>query len=214
MGQTRIRVYLLESDLVLADQDLLGSVHVFVANLPDVPVHGGAEEAGLLVLGDPVQDLVDVLDESHVQHPVGLVEDHHVDVLQLQCAPFQVVNDPAGGSHDDVDAVLELPDLAVDLLSAIDGTDPDAGVPADLGEVSGDLYGELPGGGQHESLDSPIEEVDGFHHGNAEGRRLARPRLGLADHVPALEEGDDGLGLDGGGLLEAQVLDAPQDILT
>lgn len=131
------------------------------------------------------------MDESHVQHPVSLVEDHHTDGPQLQGAPVQVVDDPAGGAYDYVDASPELVYLAVDTLSAVDGADPDPGVPADPRDVAGYLYCQLTGGRQHEPLDSFIAEIDAFHHWDAESRRLACPRLGLADHVPAFEEGHD-----------------------
>jgi hypothetical protein len=95
------------------------------------------------------------------------------------------------------------PLLRVLLLSAVDGGDPDAGVSADPGDVVGDLHGELPGGGEDKSLDSPVSEVDGLCHGDAEGRGLPCACLGLSYDVPSLEEGHYGLGLDGGGLLEA-----------
>ncbi len=64
---------------------------------------------------DPPQ----VVDEAHVEHPVGLVEDQHFHVRQIHEALLHQVQQPAGRGDQDVDAVFSArtcgawPDAAV-----------------------------------------------------------------------------------------------------
>jgi hypothetical protein len=64
-------------------------------------VAGGAAEGGAehhrLALGRRGRgDVVDVVDEAHVEHAVGFVEHQHLDVLQHRLAGAQVVDQAAG----------------------------------------------------------------------------------------------------------------------
>ncbi len=49
--------------------------HVPAGEVHDPRRHGGGEEGGLALLGHLLEDPLDVLDEAHVQHFVGFVED-------------------------------------------------------------------------------------------------------------------------------------------
>ena len=85
--------------------------------------HGGREERGLpprLGAGRLLEDPLDVVDEAHAQHLVGLVEHHHAEPVEAQRAAPQVIHDPAGGADDHVHAALEPPLLALDRLAAVD----------------------------------------------------------------------------------------------
>jgi hypothetical protein len=56
-------------------------------------------------------DDVDVVDEAHVQHAVGLVQHQHLDVLQHALAAGHVVEQAAGGGDQDVQRAGQLADL-------------------------------------------------------------------------------------------------------
>ena len=75
---------------------------------------------------DPAQHPVDLGQEAHVGHAVGLVEDDHLDVGHRDLAAVGEVDEPAGGGDDDVDALVELLDLALDVGAAVDDDGPAA----------------------------------------------------------------------------------------
>ena len=52
----------------------------------DLSREGGAEEQVLARHGKQREDLADVVDEAHVEHPVGLVEHEHLDPRQVDRA--------------------------------------------------------------------------------------------------------------------------------
>ena len=87
--------------------------------------HGGRKAQRLAVLGNLRKDILDVLDEAHVQHFVGLVQHTDLDCAQIQCPALHVVLNPSRGSHNDIHTGLEVPELNVIRRSAIDRCRPD-----------------------------------------------------------------------------------------
>ena len=85
-------------------------VHELLAELEDVAVQRGAEQAHLLLPGGVGEDPPDVGHEAHVEHPVGLVEDDGGYVAEAQGALAEVVEDTSGGADDYVDALFKSPD--------------------------------------------------------------------------------------------------------
>ena len=69
------------------------------------------------------EELLDVGEEAEVEHLVGLVEHHLLDVLEREQALVGEVEQAAGGADDDLRAGLELLDLALVGLAAVDGDD-------------------------------------------------------------------------------------------
>ena len=155
-------------------------------------------------MGHFVQDAGHVLDKSHVQHPVRLVQHHGLHCIQPDGAPFHVVHEPAGGGDHDLGLVFQLGDLLVDGLAAVEAHHPHP-IPegAQVPQLIPNLDGQLPCGGQDEALDLVGRRVHVLHHGDAEGIGLAGASGSLGYHVLPLHEAGDGPPLDGGGLGEA-----------
>ncbi|MFO1530046.1 MAG: hypothetical protein U1F77_10040 [Kiritimatiellia bacterium] len=124
-------------------------------------------------------------------------------------APEQVV-EAAGGGDEDVDAAVEGAHLGLDGGAAVHREDAQLrGEAAEVGEVLGDLQAEFAGGAEDEGLDGGAGGIGELQQRQAEGGGLAGAGLGEGDHVAfALDEQGDDLGLDRGGLLEAQLRDA------
>ena len=61
----------------------------------------------VLPVGHLVQNAGHVLDKAHVQHPVGLVQHHGLDLFQPDGAALHVVHEPAGGGHHDLGALFQ-----------------------------------------------------------------------------------------------------------
>ena len=69
--------------------------------------HGGGEEKSLLLGGQPAKDAAHVVDEAHVQHPVGLVQHEDLQPGQVDELLAVEVAQAAGGGHQDVHALFQ-----------------------------------------------------------------------------------------------------------
>ena len=89
-------------------------------DLVDAAVESRGEQHVLGSAGDLVQDLGDVLEEPELGHVVGFVKDDDLDVVEVDVAALQKVDEPTGTGNDDVSPVahgldlLAVPDAAVD----------------------------------------------------------------------------------------------------
>ena len=66
------------------------------------------------------EDLADVVDEAHVEHAVGLVQHQDLDLAQVDGLLLHVVEQPARGGDDDVDAAAQRIDLRLHADAAVD----------------------------------------------------------------------------------------------
>ena len=133
-----------------ADVGRLG--HVATCQAQDLPRHGGREEHGLAHRRDPGHQLLHVGQESHVEHLVGFIEHEGLDARQVQDALIGQIDEPPGRADDDVDALLELLDLRLVGLTAVDRQYPGVGRAARVVDVIGDLQAQFPGGDDDQGL--------------------------------------------------------------
>ena len=160
--------------------------------------HRCREEHGVTLGRGLREELLDVGEESEVEHLVGLVEDHDLDVLEAQQALAGEVEETPGGADDDLGAGLDLLDLSFVGLAAVDGRDDGGAVGGREGEVFGDLHAQLAGRHDDERLHAGLRVgTERLQQGEPETEGLARSGLGLADDVLAGETHRNGLGLDG-----------------
>ena len=181
-------------DLDRIAQDAAGQPH-------DLGRHGRREEQRLALLRQRRDHFAHVVDEAHVEHAVGLVEDEHLEAIEPDQALAHQVEQAARRGDQDVDAARQ----RLHLLALADAAE-DHGV-AELekvavgGEAVADLRGQLARRGQH-------QDAAGLRPGRAdvvrqalqdrqrERRRLAGAGLGAAQQVAAGEEMGNRLGLD------------------
>jgi hypothetical protein len=81
--------------------------------------------------------------EAHVEHPVGLVEDEHLDVPELRRALLQVIDEAPRRGDDHLAPLLEGPDLLPHADAADDRGAAHVTPPAEPLQLLGDLQGEL-----------------------------------------------------------------------
>ena len=167
-----------------------------------------AEKNKRLALGrDHPRQLADVMDEAHVEHLVGLVEDEDLDVRQHDSALVDEIEQPAGRGDEDVDAIGEVADLLADGHAAEHDGRAQLEEAAIGAEALRDLAGQFAGGAQHEAAAAlagrrALVGIEALENGKREGGRLAGAGLGDAQDVAALEHEGNGLRLDGrGGLV-------------
>ena len=181
----------------------------------DAARHRRGEQHALAGVRGGVEEGLDVLHEAHVEHLVGLVEHDDVELVEPQRAAVHEVDRPAGGGHDDVDALGQAAQLRAGGGTAVDGEDARAHAPAVLRDRLGDLQRELAGRGEDETERRCAAGAHGallaeaLQHGQREGGGLAGAGGGLADQVAAFDQRRDGLGLDRGGNRVAERGDGP-----
>ena len=159
--------------------------------------HGRGEEQRLLAGGQAGDDPLEVGQEAHVEHAVGLVEDEGVQVVEAGLVLAHVVQQPAGRGDDHLHAGPQGLLLRPHGRAADEEADPQRRVVRQAQADVVDLLGQLPGGRDDQRLGRAAGQVEELvQDRQEEGGGLAGARLGGGDEVPAGEDGGDGLGLD------------------
>ena len=73
----------------------------------DLLGHGGGEEHSLLLVVEVVENLLDILNESHVKHFVCLVDDEVFGVYVLEVSGTDEVQEAARSGHQDFHSHLQ-----------------------------------------------------------------------------------------------------------
>ncbi len=185
---------------LVADRIVLVPPHQHV----DVAVERGREEDGLTIGAAHVEELADLREETHVGHAVGLVEHHHVDVVETDQTLLDEVGQAPGAGHCDVDAPVEHPVVGADVGPSEEGSDAGPLASGDLLELLCHLGRELTGGHEHEPTRSARLRAGAVDdEGDAECQRLAGPGGGTAGDVAAGERVGHRQSLDGEGFVDA-----------
>ena len=164
------------------------------------------EEHGLTQLGDGAEDAFEVLRESHVEHLVRFIEDHHRDSAQVERPAGKVVESPTGRRDDDICAALERRQLPADRLSSVDGQHARPKVTAIPVDRLRDLDRKFARRHQHQGRWTPTPATfrQTLQKGQGEGGGLPRPSRSLAEQVSAFEKRRDRLALNRRRLFVAQ----------
>jgi hypothetical protein len=157
------------------------------------------EEQGLTGEGNKLHDALDVGDEPHVEHPVGLVDHEKLDTGEQELAPLEMIEQAPWRRDQHVDAPGDFGILITEGHAADEQGHGEPVVDAVLVEVVLDLRGKLACRLENQRARHPRPGPAGFQkgqHGQGEGCRLTRARLGNAQHVAAREHVRNGLRLD------------------
>ena len=95
-----------------------------------------------------MNDFGDVLDKTHVEHAVYLVENENLDFLQIQVALTQVVKQTTGSCDHDIGLVAQLLELFAILYSPVEKGHVHAQMLAVNAKVFFDLDGQFASRGQ------------------------------------------------------------------
>ena len=182
---------------------LLGLGHVSTGQVDDLAGHGGGEEHGLTLSREHRDDPLDIREEAHVQHLVGLVEHEDPHAAEVEVAPLRQVDQATGRTDDDVDTRLEGVDLRLVGAAAVHGEHADPLDAAGAIDVGGHLEAELAGRADDEGLRDALTRLDALQDGHAEAERLPGAGLGLADDVRSARRDRESLLLDREGVGDA-----------
>ena len=189
---------------------LRGEVH-------HVVVEGGAEEhrLPLALLGRLVDDAAHVRDETHVQHPIRLVDHQHFHMAQAGEPLAGEIEQPARRRHQQVNgpATQLFPLLGVvDAAHQTDNARVD--VAGEIARVLFDLQREFARWRQHERPGGARWQRVGrgelqlpSKNGDEKRRGLASAGLRLAGDVVVRQAVRQHFALDGGAALEPEVVD-------
>jgi len=118
--------------LVAADQRVGGLVQV-------------AENSRSGARWGPVQEAADLGQKAHVRHPVGLVHDDHLDLVEVHVSAVDQVSEPARAGHQDVHAAAQRSPLGLDAGLRRSRRRPGPLREAEPLELSAHLGRQLPG---------------------------------------------------------------------
>ena len=170
-------------------------------NAGDFGRHRRGEEQRLPRERDHLADALDVRDEAHVQHAIGFVDHQQFDAGEQQPAAFGVVEQPAGGCDQDVDAARQLGVLVAERDAADQECDVEFLADAVFIELFLDLGGEFAGRLQDQGAGHSGPRAALFQQGEHrkdEGSGLAGAGLGDAENVSAGQNVGNRLFLNGG----------------
>ena len=134
-----------------ADDFIVGA-HELLCDGENFLRHGSGEHEHALFGGSRGENLFDVVDESHVEHFIGFVENGELDFIEDEFFAFHEVDDASGRADDDVDSLIQFFELNADELTSVEGGDAEIGVSLEGIEFFGDLNGEFPGRGENEGF--------------------------------------------------------------
>ena len=184
------------------DLDAHRIVQKLLGDAADFRRHGGGEEQGLAGERNELADALDVGDEAHVEHAVGLVDDEEFDAVEQQTSALEMVEQAARRGDQHIHAAREFHVLIVERDAADDQRDVELVVDAVFGKAFFHLRRELARRLQNERARHARAGAALLQHGQHrqhECRRLAGAGLRDAEHVAPGEHVGDGLILDGGG---------------
>jgi len=149
-----------------------------------------------------LEDFVDLVLKTAGKHLICLIETEDLCIVGAKGASVDHIKDTAGGTDDDMDTLLEFLHVLADVRTTDTSMALDVHVVAESDDDLLNLRCKFAGWGEDERLGSFDRHVQSLKNGNGKGRSLASARLGLCDHVVALDYGDNGSLLNRRGALE------------
>ena len=160
--------------------------------------HRRRKKRGLPGLGCVLQDALDLVDEAHAQHLVGLIKHQGLELGQIERALVEMVDYPARCTHHDMHTPLERRQLRPVARSTIDRKDMESG---NMGGITlkgfGNLNREFARRDKHQRLRHGLPEIEARQDRQRKGSGFTGTCLGLAKQVAVGEQQRNGGSLDG-----------------
>ena len=181
--------------------DALGILEELADEAGDLRRHRRREEQGLAPRRQQLADLLDVRDEAHVEHAVGLVDDEDLHAHQHDAPALEMIEQAPGRGDQDVDAAVELLDLVVHRHAADEQREVELVIDAVFLEALRHLGGKFARRRQDEGArhaGSSASRLQPAYHRQHEGSGFTGSRLRDAEHIAARHGDGNGGGLDWG----------------
>ncbi len=199
-----------------ADLDDFRGALEFVRERFDLLRERGGKHQRLALLRQRADNLPDGREKTHVQHPVGFVEDEVLQLGKIGVAAVHQIHQPSGAGDDEMRAGAKGVDLRIFADAAKNGGDAERQIFAIDFYVLLDLQNEFARGRDDERAGAARAAVAEHgrklgQHRQRERRRLAGAGLRDADEVVAGDDGRNRRRLDGRGFGVAGFLDGLQN---
>ena len=129
-----------------------GLGHVLACHRNDRAGHGCGEQHALAVLRQVAEDLLNRRLETQIQHLVSLIEDHNLNLLQVQEALLVQVDNAAGGAHRNLQAAAQQLSLRLNRHTTVQGGDAGVAQLRSNRQVLAHLNSKLTGRNQNQRL--------------------------------------------------------------
>ena len=96
---------------VASGLDIFGLIEPLTSKFANLGWHGGGEHQCLPAFGYIRFDATQIVDETHVEHLVGLVKDEHLNVAEVDVALADKIDQAAGSGDQRIDTTAELANL-------------------------------------------------------------------------------------------------------
>ena len=170
-----------------------------------------AEEQGLAFCRGLLDHGADVVQKTHVQHAVGLVQHQGVQPFQGERGPRQMVHHAARRAHHNVRAVFQRGALAAQRYAAAQGHHFDVVLrPRQTADFGAHLVGQFARGAQNQGLHRKPARIEPRQQSQCKGGGFAAAGLRLGNQVLSSQRRGQGGGLDRGHLQVTELLQVLQ----
>lgn len=164
-------------------------------------IDGCREKKCLMPAGEHFFDILNIFDETQIQHVVGFIQNQRIDALKVDKALMDEIKHSSRRGNQNINAFLQFLELFILFHAANQGKCLHVGMFRDAGKDLSDLCGEFPGRHHDQAFDACIAfagffPVDFIDERNGESRRFTSSRLGDGQNVFSLHDGRDGFELD------------------
>ncbi len=189
-----------------------------LGHLLDASWHCGGEHKGLAVGRQKLYNLHDVVVETHVEHPVGLVEDEIRHFREVDVAHLYMCYEAAGGGDDHIGSEFQcflLPGECGAVGAAVDCHRGQGQIVGESFHLAVNLLGELAGGSHHDAVHRFLrfgQAVQAVDYREEVCGGLAGAGLGAGNGVVAVEDDVDSLFLNRSALLEVHGIEGVRGV--
>ena len=185
-------------------QDGFGKLH-------DFRRHRRRKEERLALFGNFRNDLANVVDESHVEHPVGFIQNKNADMAEIDVSLTHKVEESSRSRYENVDTLGEAVGLRPLPYPAENHRMAESGIASVRREGIADLDREFASRREHEAANRALVALGGLFFGSllstgeelddrkGKGGRFSGSRLRATDEVATGKDGRDTARLNRGG---------------
>ena len=158
---------------------------------------GCREEQRLTLSRHALDHAAHIRPETHVEHPVGLVQHQHLHSRKIDRSPLEVIDQPTRRRNDHRRRRPQRLQLTVDRGAAHQSHGANRPTRRQFGQTGLDLQRQLPRRRNHQRSDSRPRLLDDPVQNRQQKRgRLSCPGRRTSDHIPASSDDGDRLLLD------------------
>ncbi|MNC30515.1 hypothetical protein D3C75_788010 [compost metagenome] len=178
------------------DNDIQRLFHIIRSQALDRVRHRRREQHRLAAVRNRCNNGLYILQEAHMQHLVRFIQHEHFHAAEVQCFTAQMVKQPSRSPDNQVASALQLAQLLLDILSAVDGQDLHAGMTRQLARLFSDLQRQLTCRSKDQRLRIRCLHADLVHNRQQKSERLPCPGLCSGNNVQSLHQRRNGFFLD------------------